>query len=76
MTRRKRVVRWSLQENKPSLPYKSGEDRNADVELTFTRIGIEVNGWYDSFVGIGPIVTMPWAEIDRYRKEVGGAREP
>ena len=41
-----------------------------DVTLTFTRRGIEVSGWFDSNVGIGPTTLIPWAEIDQRRAEV------
>ncbi len=52
MTARKEIV-WEL---------NKGERRD-NVTLTFTRKGIEVNGWYDSMVGIGPTITIPWAEV-------------
>ena len=63
MPNRKQIT-WSLQENRPDYPVREDEIRFSDVELIFTRRGIEVNGWYDSFVGIGPTVLITWKEVD------------
>ena len=39
------------------------------IDFTVTRRGIEVDGFYDSFVGIeGGFI--PWEEVDRMRQEV------
>ena len=57
---------WSLKENAG----EPGSFRSSDLILTFTRKGIEVNGYYDSIVGIGPTTLITWEEIDRRRKEV------
>ena len=69
MPKRKEFV-WSLQESRPDYPYGPGSRRSSDVTLTFTRQGIEVNAFYDRFVGIGPTVLIRWAEIEAYRQKV------
>lgn len=43
------------------------------VDVTVTKEGIYVGGWYDSFVGIeGRLI--PWAEIDEARTFVASRR--
>ena len=63
----KKARRWSLRENQEHLEPSWS---SSDVELTFTRKGIEVRGWYDSCVGIGNGVLIPWADVDTYRAQV------
>jgi hypothetical protein len=44
-------------------------NRFSGIELTFTRKGLEVGGYYDSIVGLeGGLI--PWDEIDAARAEV------
>ena len=68
MAKRKESV-WSLQET-----VAPGKWRTSDVEITFTRRGLWVNGHYDSGVGIGPTTLITWEECDRRRREVMGKR--
>lgn len=39
------------------------------LRLTVTRRGIEVEGWYDSLVGLGPI-KVTWADLEAMRERV------
>ena len=70
MPNRKESV-WSLQDTRlESLGWTKHYAHHSDVVLTFTRRGIEVNGYYDDAVGIGPTTLIPWSEIDHRRDEV------
>jgi len=60
---------WSLVEHDPNHPVAPDRWRSSDVTLVFTREGIRVSGYYDTCVGIGPEVTIPWAEVDAYRRK-------
>ena len=59
-------------------PLEDGEDgphsfqrRNADIELTITRKGIWVSGYYDGgYGGLCDDKMLTWAEIDEMRAEV------
>ena len=46
----------------------NGESRSG-VRLTVTRNGVEVFGWYDSFIGLEP-VSLTWRELEAARAEV------
>ena len=63
MPKRKEVV-WTLNADISRMPSRD------NVVLTFTRKGIVVNGYYDSFVGIGPPKTIPWADVLRFKAQV------
>ena len=43
--------------------------RNSGIKVTLTRQGIDIFGWYDTFVGIEG-KTIPWAEFDAARYAV------
>ena len=53
-----------------------GSSKSGDVEITFTRNGLEVKVGmpgrvvYDGFAGIGPTTLIPWDEIDRVRADL------
>lgn len=40
---------------------------SSGIEITLTRLGIEIGGWYDSFVGLEPGF-IDWKTFDRYRE--------
>lgn len=41
------------------------------LRVTLTRKGIEVDGWYDHYVGIYPADNLiPWEEVNRIREEI------
>jgi len=45
-------------------------DDNAGVDLTFTRKGLEVFGWFDTYAGIADGQLIEWATIDGIRKKL------
>lgn len=67
---KRREINWSLAKHQPD--YRPLWSIRSDVELTFTRKGIEVFGFYDSVVGIGDTILIPWPEIDAMRQKVMG----
>ena len=73
---KRREITWYLSSD-PDQSYPTPSDRaaRADIQLIFTRQGIEVSGWYDTFVGLGDVVHLPWAQIDAWRELVMG-RDP
>ena len=64
---RRREIRWSLNAGKQYV--------RSDIELTFTRVGMEVSGYYDTYVGIGDTRTLTWDLLDQYRRLLMG-KEP
>ena len=63
----RKEVRWSLRENQE---HRGPGWWTSDVELTFTRKGIEVYGFYDRSASIGPTVLISWDTVERYRQDV------
>lgn len=49
--------------------FGTSDEARCGVRLTVTRFGVEVFGWYDSFVGLEPIA-LAWSEVDAARAEV------
>lgn len=47
-----------------------GGSRFSGMELVATRKGVEVHGWYDSFVGIGGHITLSWDELEAMKGRV------
>lgn len=45
------------------------ESRSSGLKFTITRKGIEVFGWYDTYVGIEGFL-FSWDQIDQAREEV------
>ena len=67
----RREIRWRLNGS-----LNVGKDYvRSDVELTFTRVGVEVSGYYDTYVGIGNTATLTWDLLDQYRRLLMG-KEP
>ncbi len=69
MRRHKEVV-WTLNADILRMPSRD------NVVLTFTRKGIEVNGYYDSFVGIGFPKLIPWSEVLANKAQVEATDAP
>ncbi len=71
MAERREVI-WSFAQHQPG--YDPTWSRSSDIELTFTRKGLEVCGYYDSIVSLGETVLIPWAEVDAMRQQVAKVR--
>ena len=68
MSKRKEIVKIFPD---PSTTYQNPVYGQASaIELTFTRKGIVVFGWYDHFVGIEDAELVAWEEIDSIRKQL------
>lgn len=67
--KRKEII-WSLKENQTNSPYTPKQYRTSDIILTITRKGIEVSGYYDTYVGLGDTVLITWDKIDKMREDV------
>jgi hypothetical protein len=39
------------------------------VRMTLTRAGVEIDGWYDTFVGMDTVF-VPWDEFDKLRERL------
>ena len=74
MTKRREVV-WKLSEEERAAGRLHGPT-TADIVLTFTRKGIEVSGYFDTNVSIGPTRLIPWRRVNQWRKEVMGTAAP
>lgn len=60
----KNAGRWAI-----VVTTNASEWKSSDIELTFTRRGLEIAGYYDSFVGLeGGFLT--WAEVDEIRAQL------
>lgn len=53
---------------------KDAEATNSDVELVFTRAGLEFSAYYDTMVGL-PGGKLTWDEIDSIRSELQKVRQ-
>ena len=69
MTKRRGVV-WKLSEEERAAGRLHGLT-TADLVLTFTRKGIEVSGYFDTNVSIGPTWLIPWRTVAQWKEEVG-----
>lgn len=45
------------------------EKCSTGIDLTFTRKGLEVSGWFDNCVGM-PRGFLSWKEMDKIREEL------
>lgn len=50
-------------------------DKRAGIKVTANYKGIEVFGWYDSFVGIDDPKQIPWADVDQARELLNNSRK-
>lgn len=46
------------------------EGSSSGVQLTVTRKGVEIFGWYDSFVGCSDGIHLTWADLEQMRARV------
>lgn len=44
--------------------------KRSNIQVIVTRRGIEVDGWYDSFVRIGEKLCLTWRQIENARLQV------
>ena len=51
---------------------KSNERKFNGVDVAASKDGITVDGWYDSFVGLGAHLRLSWADLDALRVATGG----
>lgn len=45
------------------------DSRRSGVQLRLSRAGVEVSGWYDTYVGIDSLF-ISWQDFDRLREEL------
>lgn len=50
-------------------------DVASGITVTITRLGIEVFGWYDHYVGIADGQLIRWADIDEARRMLVNPRK-